>query len=256
MSYTFNAPTQSPAEIHALLAANRLEARPRSTEFNRALRAEIRDPTWLLARQWQLSEFRAEDRGTPAYAEITMHERQLSRLALPGQDARDYSPRHQPLEAAVEAQPRSIGIGLRLQMGQYWRRQLRTLAALANGGDVADFFAHAFPLQAPTAAVDPVAYALLSTTAEAQALLQLAGDAALDGYLLYQQLLRPFQQTLGGAFVDSDQLALAVGPGPLCKPDRRTGVGGRRGARRACSPIRAGLSPPLLAGGGEYELVD
>jgi hypothetical protein len=217
MLYTFNAPTQSPAEIHALLAANRLEARPRSTEFNRALRAEIRDPTWLLARQWQLSEFRAEDRGTPAYAEITMHERQLSRLALPGQDARDYSPRHQPLEAAVEAQPRSIGIGLRLQMGQYWRRQLRTLAALANGGDVADFFAHAFSLQAPTAAVDPVAYALLSTTAEAQALLQLAGDAALDGYLLYQQLLRPFQQTLGGAFVDSDQLALAIASLPLAQ---------------------------------------
>lgn len=217
MAYTFKAPTRSPGEIHALLAANRLEARPRSPEFNRTLRAEVRDPTWLLARQWQLREFRAEDRGTPAYADVTMRERPLSRLTLPGQDARDYNPRHQPLETTVEAQPRPIGIGLRLQMGQYWRRQLRALAALANGVAVADFFARALPLPAPTAAADPVAYAQFSTTAEAQSLLLLAGDAALDGYRLYQELLRPYQQALGGVFADSDQLALAIASLPLAR---------------------------------------
>ncbi|MGI4742620.1 MAG: hypothetical protein ACRYG7_46270 [Janthinobacterium lividum] len=217
MDYRFIAPTLAPAAVHTLLAANRLEARPRSPEFNRALRAEVRDPTWLLARQWQMREFRAEDRGTPAYADVTMRERPLSRLALPGQDARDYAPRSQPLEAAVEAQPRPIGTGLRLQMGQYWRRQLRALTTLANGVAVADFFACSFPLRIPTAAEDPVAHSLASTMAEAQALLQLAGDAALDGYLLYQELLRPYRHALGTAVADSDQLARAVAALPLAQ---------------------------------------
>ncbi|MGH3974222.1 MAG: hypothetical protein ACRDS9_12990 [Pseudonocardiaceae bacterium] len=30
---------------------NRLEGRPRTTGFDRALRAEIRDPLWMLTRQ-------------------------------------------------------------------------------------------------------------------------------------------------------------------------------------------------------------
>jgi hypothetical protein len=32
---------------------NRLEGRPRSTDFERSLRAEVRDPLWFLTRQWQ-----------------------------------------------------------------------------------------------------------------------------------------------------------------------------------------------------------
>ena len=37
---------------------NRLEGRPRTTDFDRALRVEVRDPLWMLTRQWQLREFR------------------------------------------------------------------------------------------------------------------------------------------------------------------------------------------------------
>ena len=42
---------------------NRLEGRPRTTDFDRALRAEVRDPLWLLTRQWQLGEFTGSDAG-------------------------------------------------------------------------------------------------------------------------------------------------------------------------------------------------
>jgi hypothetical protein len=45
---------------------NRLEGRPRSTEFGRALRFEVRDPLWLLTRQWQFGEFEGADAGTPS----------------------------------------------------------------------------------------------------------------------------------------------------------------------------------------------
>ena len=216
MPYVFTPPTQSASTVHALLAANRLETRPRSPEFNRALRAEIRDPAWLLARQWQLHEFRAEDRGTPASVEATVREMPLSRLALPGQPARAYHRDHQPLEAAVEAQPRVIGTGLRLQMGQYWRRQLRVELEKTPPANAAEraaraaavrVFVELYPPTAPTP-TDPIAYAQAGTTSEAQAVLELAraNGTALDGYDLYQALLPPPSATLRAALADSDQL--------------------------------------------------
>lgn len=219
MSYTFDNPTLAPGAVQALLAANRLEARPRSGEFNRALRAEVRDATWLLARQWQMHEFRAEDRGTPAYAEVLASQLPLSQLTLPGQTARPYAPAHQPLEAAVEAQPRPLGVGLRLQMGEFWLRQLRLsptwTAALNRATSPAELaaaqgiFAQLFPLARPTTAT-PVDYAQLASTPEAQALLAVAGSSAFDGYAFYQKLLEPFVDQLGRALADSDALALAL----------------------------------------------
>lgn len=219
MAYSFTSPTQLPGTVPALLGANRLEARPRSPEFNRALRAEVRDPAWLLARQWQMHEFRAEDRGAPAYTEVTLREQPLSSLALPGQATRPYSPAAQPLEAAVEAQPRPIGVGLRLQMGQYWLRLLRTLPGMAalpttDRALGLGVFASAFALTAPTPA-DPVPYAQAGTTPEIAALLVMAGEAAVDGYELYSSILQPFNTQLKIALADSDQLATAIEQLPL-----------------------------------------
>ncbi|HEX8329017.1 MAG TPA: hypothetical protein VF629_15885 [Hymenobacter sp.] len=223
MPYQFNDPEFSYASVQALLAANRLESRPRSPEFNRALRAEVRDPTWLLARQWQLHEFRAEDRGTPAFVEVAARELPLNQLTLPGQPTRPYAPALQPLEAAVEAQPRTIGVGLRLQMGQFWLRQLRALPALAaaSSADRAvalSRFARVFPLAAQSAESAPVAYAQEASTAEARALLELAGPNALDGYALYQALLLPVRSGLGAAFADSQHLADALAAVSLAQP--------------------------------------
>jgi len=224
MSYSFVKPTQGAAAVQALLAANRLEARPRSTEFNRALRAEVRDATWLLARQWQLHEFRAEDRGTPAYAEVQANSLPLHQLTVPGQLARPYAPATQPLEAAVEAQPRPVGLGLRLQMGEYWLRQVRQepswTAALAAATVPSDraaaqgLFAALCPLVRP-AATDLVARAQLASTPEVQALLAVAGPAAFDGYAFYQLLLAPFRAQLGTALADSAALAGALAGLPL-----------------------------------------
>jgi len=43
---------------------NRLEGRPRRADFDRALKAEVRDPLWMLTKQWQLGEFKADDAGS------------------------------------------------------------------------------------------------------------------------------------------------------------------------------------------------
>jgi hypothetical protein len=46
----------------------RLEPRCRNVEMTTSLQARIYDPLWLLARQWQLGEFQAEDNGSPIIA--------------------------------------------------------------------------------------------------------------------------------------------------------------------------------------------
>ncbi|MGH9175428.1 MAG: hypothetical protein ACRD1H_13775, partial [Vicinamibacterales bacterium] len=45
----------------SITAYNRLEARARTEDFERSLRAEVRDPLWMLTRQWQMGELEAED---------------------------------------------------------------------------------------------------------------------------------------------------------------------------------------------------
>ncbi|SCF02377.1 hypothetical protein GA0074695_2931 [Micromonospora viridifaciens] len=49
----------------------RMEPNPRSGGIEDGLAARVHDPLWLLARQWQLGEFRADDAGSPAFVDVT-----------------------------------------------------------------------------------------------------------------------------------------------------------------------------------------
>src|SRR5215467_4638370 len=49
---------------------NRLEGRPRTQSFERALQAEVRDALWMLTKQWQMGEFRGSDAGSPVFAKL------------------------------------------------------------------------------------------------------------------------------------------------------------------------------------------
>src|SRR5687767_10110236 len=42
---------------------NRLEGRPRTENFARALKAEVRDALWMLTKQWHMGEFFGDDAG-------------------------------------------------------------------------------------------------------------------------------------------------------------------------------------------------
>ena len=80
---------------------SRLEGRVRSEDFARGLRAEARDPLWLLARQWQLLELKADDAGSPIEARLAMRRTKLARFAARGGPAQSF-PSGLPLEAVVE----------------------------------------------------------------------------------------------------------------------------------------------------------
>ena len=61
--YSMRIETRKPLAL--LRGWNRLEGRPRTTDFERSLRAEVRDPLWFLTRQWQFGEFQGEDAASP-----------------------------------------------------------------------------------------------------------------------------------------------------------------------------------------------
>lgn len=162
---------------------NRLEGRPRTRAFDRALKAEVRDPLWMLTRQWQVGEFEGDDAGSPLLAKLSLARTELTRYR-PGGHASEAFGDPLPLEARVERRPvafggpgRLLALDLRLAMGRYW---LKLVAAL--GPHRAAFIA-AYPVTAP----DPTAVADADRAAHPevwQAFAAVAGRAMDGGALL------------------------------------------------------------------------
>jgi len=166
---------------------NRLEGRPRTVAFDRALRAEVRDPLWMLTRQWQMGEFRAADAGSPICARVMLETTQLTKYRPNGQSAEAF-PGDIPFEAKVERRTlplrlakRPIGLDLRLTMGRYW---LKLIEALPND------YANDFIAQYPVAKPDPSDALQADSCAhlEAWQYLEAAQGRAMDGGSLYLYL--------------------------------------------------------------------
>src|SRR5688500_5885931 len=81
---------------------NRLEGSPRTTDFTGSLRAEVRDPLWMLTRQWQLGEFQGEDAASPVTARIAYQHHRIGLVSLRDGDAFRFDPATMPLETRVE----------------------------------------------------------------------------------------------------------------------------------------------------------
>ena len=166
---------------------NRLEGRPRTRTFDRALQAEVRDALWMLTRQWQVGEFRGDDAGSPLQA----------KLQLTHSDLTKYRPREQstqpfdttlPLEARVERRPvplriagRVLSLDLRLVMARQW------LKLIADIADYEQEYRDAFPITEPDGEL--VEDADRAAHPEVwQAFAAVAGRR-MDGGALYEQLV-------------------------------------------------------------------
>ena len=82
---------------------NRLEARPRTQKFDRALQAEIRDALWMLTKQWQMGEFRGSDAGSPVFAKVLLPTTRLTKYRPAGGAA-------QLLDATMPLEPKSSAV--------------------------------------------------------------------------------------------------------------------------------------------------
>lgn len=104
---------------------NRLEPRPRARDLNDTLAARLRDPLWLLARQWQFGEFQGEDAGSPAFASINGGFEPLT--AWHGIDAQwQELGLGRPLESTLLAEPFDPGdVSLQIELALGFERDLR-----------------------------------------------------------------------------------------------------------------------------------
>lgn len=177
---------------------NRLEGRPRTTEFARALRAEVRDPLWMLSRQWQLGEFLGTDAGSPVTATYAVSSAPPTRFRPGGDPAGGAGgtpeplPGGRPLETVVERQPLPFTMGaepvsfdLRLALGRRWLRLLDQSPPLRVPPILQQYFQR-YPIALP----DPATDADIPRVAhpEAWAAIQAVAGRAIDGYLLYQHI--------------------------------------------------------------------
>ena len=78
--------------IARIVAFNRLEARPRTLDFTRSLRAEVRDPLWMLTRQWQFGEFEGEDAASAVTSRIAYQHETIDRVAFREENAFAFDP--------------------------------------------------------------------------------------------------------------------------------------------------------------------
>jgi hypothetical protein len=123
------APALSLRSLPTIVTWNRLEGRPRRDDFARALKAEVRDALWMLCKQWQIGEFRADDAGSPVFAKVRLR----SSPVLTYQAGGVVEPLEAtlPLEAKVERRAiawtsngHKMHLDLRAQLGRYWRKLL------------------------------------------------------------------------------------------------------------------------------------
>jgi hypothetical protein len=110
---------------------NRVEGRPRATKnFDRALKAEVRDALWMLTKQWQMGEFEGDDAGSPVLAKVRMDTSQLTKYQA-NEHAAQHFPDRVPLEAQVEQKHiplqvfhQKVSLDIRLMAGRRWKKIL------------------------------------------------------------------------------------------------------------------------------------
>jgi hypothetical protein len=103
---------------------NRLEPRPRKVDFDRTLRAEIRDALWMLTRQWQFGELTGQDTGTAIFARAEMESTKITKISQKGNEAITLD-NTRILEADVEKEIVDYDTALRIEMGQHFFKILK-----------------------------------------------------------------------------------------------------------------------------------
>ncbi len=163
---------------------NRLEGRPRTDKLDRALKAEVRDPLWMLTRQWQLGEFRGSDAGSPISVRLRVDTTQLTKYQPAGGATQPFG-LEEPFETKVERRPQAmvlagkpLALDLRLAMGRQW------LALVAAGLRPAYVQKYAVVAPDPT---DP-ADAAICADPEVWEVFAAVASQVMDGWQLYAYL--------------------------------------------------------------------
>jgi hypothetical protein len=131
---------------------HRLEPRPRAPSLSEPLRARVRDPLWLLTRQWQFGEFQGEDAGSPAFARVTGSNVPLTGWRADGGPVGDLSP-WVPFEPLVEREAFTPNLTLMVELAQTFEELLSAQPGLSaqQVADVTAAMRNGLPLPEPPA---------------------------------------------------------------------------------------------------------
>ncbi|HEX5171077.1 MAG TPA: hypothetical protein VFW11_18000 [Cyclobacteriaceae bacterium] len=110
--------------VPSITVYNRLEAIPRAVDFDRSLRAEIRDAMWMLTRQWQFGEFKGEDAATAVTTKVVGEHTTMNTIHF-GDNAHPYDA-SLPLETVVEREMLGPNLALSVQMGRYFIKLIKS----------------------------------------------------------------------------------------------------------------------------------
>jgi hypothetical protein len=188
----------------AITRWNRLEGRPRAHDFDRALRAEVRDALWMLSRQWQMGEFHGDDAGSPVLARACIDTTTIDRFQAGQGPVRPLDP-GQPLEAAVESRPLPLSAGaqylsldLRLVVGRRWRKLLAREAARPGGltRDYQDEYLREYAVAVPEP--DQPADAAICAHPDVWQQVGAAAERAMDGIALLEYVADPTNHAFDG----------------------------------------------------------
>jgi hypothetical protein len=194
-------------QAHTMVGWNRLEGRPRTREIAEALRAEVRDPLWMLTRQWQMGEFKGDDAGSPIAAAPIIERSRLERFQAGTGLPLDYDPALPP-EMRVEARPlvfqrgkQPMSLDIRLQMGRHWLKMISTI------GNFAKLYILQYPVKTPDP--DLRGDAWICAHADVWQSFAAAAGRLMDGYELYHYL------TADPAHLASDNIVLPAAAAKL-----------------------------------------
>lgn len=179
----------------------RLEPLCRDDDMRSGLEARVYDPLWALGRQWQLSEFQAEDAGSPVLARVQTASHPLGRYfggALPPSGkarGEKYDPATMPLETLVEREPVNERGTPSLRLAIDAGRQFLRFAAMHRATVAAKKFLKSHALVLPS----PEELARLDD--DTRQLYEVCGGRVIDGARLYRDFTKkaPARSGIGKA---------------------------------------------------------
>jgi hypothetical protein len=172
---------------------NRVEGRPRTENFNRALKAEVRDALWMISKQWQTGEFQGEDAASAILAKVHITTTALRKYQSGSGKVDHFNDAVLPLETKVEHQAipfqsgvQDMALDLRLIIGRHWLKLLRRQALVALQNLKTDYLAaYGFAVPDPTLEKDIQICAHIDVWQQFAAASKGEG---IDGYALYQAI--------------------------------------------------------------------
>jgi hypothetical protein len=158
---------------------HRLEPRPRAPSLSEPLSARVRDPLWLLTRQWQFGEFQGEDAASPAFARVAGANVPLTGWRIGDGPVADL-PSSVPFEPLVEREAFTPDLTLMVELAQTFEELLSAQAGL-TAQQVKDIVAE---LRIKLALPQPPADDL-----DARRVYLVSAGRSFDGVALYQASL-------------------------------------------------------------------